>query len=183
MNTVKLILFSFLTLTLTNGYSQTSMEKAKKSFQWIDLNKDGNASMEEYLQYFKENRKDVKKVDPVVYFFSRDHNEDNLVSLEEFAQKPNWRRANERAKDFNGSLFQTKESSAELKEAENKKNEIFGLVDKDQNESISIKEYKAYAKKNGFKKKYKKLFSGLDKNSDKKLDASEFQDFDNIQIQ
>ncbi len=175
----------FCLLIFSSSFAQDSIEKAQKSFRWIDANGDGYASMEEYLEFFKE-RKNNKTGEPLnipLYFFAREHNGDNKISLEEFAAKPNWPDAKQRALDFNSNFFGEQQQVLEIDDTLSKRKDIFNSADTNQDKSINLKEYKVYAKKNGFTKRYKDLFNQLDNNSDKKLNIEEFRDFNEIELE
>lgn len=98
---MKLLKGSVLLLLLfavTNISAQEITEKVKKKFDRIDNDKNGSVELAEMNVFKKHKTNKNGQLKGEMFFFGLDKNEDNKVTIEEFAMKPNWKLAREKAK-------------------------------------------------------------------------------------
>ncbi len=84
---------------LSNVSAQDVTEKVKKKFVKIDKDKDNFISIAEMNEFYKDEIDKAGQPKGDIFFWGLDKNEDNKVTLEEFALKPDWKLARKRAKD------------------------------------------------------------------------------------
>jgi len=88
-----LLFISGLFLTI-QASAQVNVEKQKKKFGWVDVNKDKKVTMQEMIDFHKD--KVNKKGNPLngkMMFLGLDANDDKKLTIAEFVKPINWARA------------------------------------------------------------------------------------------
>jgi len=82
--------------------TMSAEQKKKKKFTRIDTDKNKVVTLKEMVDFNKGKRnKKGKQVESEVMFYGLDKNKDNMVTLEEFIQKVDWKFGRQRLKSIN----------------------------------------------------------------------------------
>ncbi|MBJ7881555.1 EF-hand domain-containing protein [Gelidibacter salicanalis] len=96
------LLMSILALSNVSAQdvrAQDIIGEVKNKFVKIDKDKDNSISIAEMNELYKNEINKAGQPKGDMFFWGLDKNEDNMVTLEEFALKPDWKLARKRAKE------------------------------------------------------------------------------------
>ena len=162
-----------------NSKSDMVAERQTKQFIKIDANEDEKLTLIELVNYHKGmiNKKTGKPINGKLKFYAYDYNDNDVITIDEYLEKPDYSRGSKKLKDLNSGNG-TSDSGSPSNNYINKRINLFYEVDIDSNYKVTVDEminyYKGKVKNNGIPINGELRYYGLDTNKDGYIELEEF---------